>query len=405
MASDARARLKEWLSSGQAKLHPLTLQQREMWETSPVAPGDPANHICSYFEIQGPVTFEHTKAAVARLVERHEALRTSFLPGKERPLQIVRASAESIEPAVRYRKLEEGDDLEAIMEESFREPFDFVRGPLYRLDMFERGEDDFVSAFTIHHSVGDGWTLGAFVEDLCSAYILELQDSGELDLGKVGNLRQSLPDLAMTHTTWGAVERAKWTPAEIGKHAEFWKRRLEGSQKVFAVETDRTGLLDKWVTELPADLSASVRALSKRTGATLFNTLLASFQIALRRWKGVSDITVGTPVANRREAAVKETMGYFAGIVPLRGKVDEGFRLLTTCAWCRSRRWMLSRMPSRSRSWRRCSVRPRRRSTTRFLIPALRCRIIRCRTLSCLGSPRVCGRFRLARCASIWPAS
>ena len=85
---------------------------------------------------------------------------------------------------------------------------------------------------------------------------------------------------------------------------------------------DKTGRLEKWVTELPADLSAAVRALAKSTGTTLFNTLLAAFQVALHRWTGVDDIVVGTPVANRREAAVRETMGYFAGVVPLRGQVD-----------------------------------------------------------------------------------
>ena len=34
------------------------------------------------------------------------------------------------------------------------------------------------------------------------------------------------------------------------------------------------------------------------------------------------DILVGTPVANRNKEAVRETMGYFAGMVPLRGQID-----------------------------------------------------------------------------------
>ena len=50
--------------------------------------------------------------------------------------------------------------------------------------------------------------------------------------------------------------------------------------------------------------------------------LLAAFQVALSRWTGAEDILVGTPVANRTKQAVNETMGYFAGIVPLRGRVD-----------------------------------------------------------------------------------
>lgn len=330
MDNDPRARLKQWLASGQASLHPLSFQQRELWETSPVPPGDPANHICSFFEIEGPVTFEHCEAAVARVVERQHATRTSFLPGRDRPLQIVRGSGETV---LRYRELTEAETrpeaLEEIMAEGFVEPFDFMRGPLYRLDMLRRGEDNHVLALTIHHAVADGWTLGAFVEDLCTAYILELQDTGELDLGNMGGhvsgIRQSLPKLAMSYTDWGAVERARWTPAAIAEHAGYWKERLAGSRRLLdaaASGGDKTGRLQKWITDLPADLAKEVRELSRRTGTTLFNTLLASFQLALHRWTGVDDIVVGTPVANRRESAVKETMGYFAGVVPLRGQVD-----------------------------------------------------------------------------------
>ena len=44
MANDARARLKEWLASGQARLAPLTFPQRELWETAPVPPADPGNN-------------------------------------------------------------------------------------------------------------------------------------------------------------------------------------------------------------------------------------------------------------------------------------------------------------------------------------------------------------------------
>jgi non-ribosomal peptide synthetase component F len=42
----------------------------------------------------------------------------------------------------------------------------------------------------------------------------------------------------------------------------------------------------------------------------------------LSRWTGQDDIVVGTPVANRTKPDVRETMGYFSGVVPLRGQVE-----------------------------------------------------------------------------------
>ena len=56
MPADQRARLKQWLESGEAQLHPLTFPQRELWETSPVAIEDNANHICCLIDVRGFLT-------------------------------------------------------------------------------------------------------------------------------------------------------------------------------------------------------------------------------------------------------------------------------------------------------------------------------------------------------------
>ena len=324
-----RERLKRWLASGEARLQPLTFPQREIWENSPVPPGHPANHVCSYFELNGPVEFDELERAVGRVAQRQEAMRTSFLPGKERPLQIIRATARAI---VEHRVLKpdehEGEGLEAVMVESFRKPFDFLREPLYRVVLLQRDEDDFVLAFTIHHAVADGWTLGVFIQDLCAAYIIGLRESGKVPgLGEIKGLRESMPPVSMSCTEWGAVERARWTPAALAGPIDYWRGRLEGSQRMFEGEgtpADRELLLSKWITSLPPELADGVRELAKREGCTPYTTLLAAFQIALHRWRGVEDILVGTPVAHRNKSKVAETMGYFSGVVPLRGRVAGG---------------------------------------------------------------------------------
>ena len=58
------------------------------------------------------------------------------------------------------------------MQEAFSEPFDLVQGPLYRVNVLRRDADDHLLVLTIHHAIADGWSLGAFVQDLCAAYAL-----------------------------------------------------------------------------------------------------------------------------------------------------------------------------------------------------------------------------------------
>src|SRR3954469_13262940 len=94
-SEDKRALLRERLKSGEIRAHPLSFPQRELWETSPVAVADPANHICGFIEIKGGITFKEAEMAIQRVADRQEALRISFLPGKERVLQMVRSNAKA----------------------------------------------------------------------------------------------------------------------------------------------------------------------------------------------------------------------------------------------------------------------------------------------------------------------
>src|SRR4029453_13735671 len=94
MPDDKRARLKQWLASGEASLHPLTFPQRELWEASAAPVGDPANHICCLIYVRGLIMQQNCETALRRVVERQEVLRLSFLPGKEQPLQMVRRNSE-----------------------------------------------------------------------------------------------------------------------------------------------------------------------------------------------------------------------------------------------------------------------------------------------------------------------
>ena len=315
MSEDKRAVFKQWLASGKALLHPLTFPQRELWEASPVPVADAANHICCLIHVQGVITQEACLAAIQRVVERQEVLRLSFLPGKDQPVQMVRQSREA---NFRYRELSSAQRheqaIEELAKEIFSEPFDLLKGPLYRPVALRRGADDHVIVFAIHHAIADGWTLGVFVRDLCTAYVQGLTSP-----------HQALPPLPLTYSGWGSTERSFWQPQELERRAAFWKSNLAGRQRFWnsldgpETAADRP---ERWVTYLPIDLADAAGELARLNGATLFSTLLTAFQIALSRWTGAEDILVGTPVANRTKQAVRETMGYCAGIVPIRGQID-----------------------------------------------------------------------------------
>ncbi len=310
--SDAKhARFKQWLESGEASLHPLTLPQRELWEASSAPAGDVSNHICCVINVRGLISPEDCVASLQRVVNRQEVLRLSILPGKNGPVQLIRARAE---PVMRFRDISQQTPAEKIEElalQTFSEPFDLVQGPLYRVEVLRRASDDQLMVFAIHHAIADGWTLGVFVQDLCAAYV---------------HGPDRLPPVPTSYSAWGAAERAFWQSAELEPRIAFWRSRLTGVRRLWSVpdEADVVFRPRRLVSQLPAKISGPVRELARRSGTTLFSTLLAAFQVTLSRWTGAEDILVGTPVANRTRQDVRETMGYFSGVVPLRDQVERG---------------------------------------------------------------------------------
>ncbi|MBJ7395354.1 MAG: condensation domain protein [Akkermansiaceae bacterium] len=323
MPQDPRAQFKLWLESGEARLQPISLPQRELWENSPVNVANAGNHICGLIEIKGPITREQCETALQRVIERQEALRISFLPGKERPLQMIRATGTA---ELGYRELSSNDArpeaLEEVMQETYRQPFDLLQGPLNRVEMIRRGSNDHVLAFSIHHAIADGWSLGVFVQDLCTAYVMGLSGIRKAVAVGVLGLKNTLPAVPQTYTEWATGERAFWQAVELEKRLPFWRSQLAGSSKIWSLSND-TSPLQRQVSFIPVDLTRGIKSLATSQSTTLFSTLLAAFQLTLSKWTGKDDILVGTPVANRNKEVVRETMGYFAGVVPLRGQVEQ----------------------------------------------------------------------------------
>ncbi len=198
------------------------------------------------------------------------------------------------------------------MAPTFEEPFDLLRGPLYRVEIVRGSPDEIFLVLAIHHAIADGWSLGVFVEDLVNSYILGLA-SGD----------RELPPVPLSYPAWDAAERNRWKQNSPADKIAFWRTRLDQAPRIWS--TTRPPIeapLQRRVLVLEDELATATRALAKRSGATLFNTLQTAFRIALNRHTQATDVTLGTPVANRTQPSSRETMGYFSTVVPIRSRID-----------------------------------------------------------------------------------
>jgi hypothetical protein len=349
MAADQRVRLKQWIDSGEAQLHPLAFPQRELWEVSPVSIEDNANHICCLIDVHGLLTERECRAAIQRVVDRQEVLRLSILPGKERPLQMIRRNCGINFDFREVASSDAGPDgIEELATEIFRAPFDLVQGPLYRAADLRRATNHHVLVFAIHHAIADGWSLGVLVQDLFAAYIEVVMGSSE-----------ALPPVAQTYSAWGAAERAFWKPEILEQRIEFWRAKLASPRRMWNPPIV-PGPPTRWLSTIPAGLTNETRELARRTGVTFFSALFGAFQ----RWDimPVSYLCAGRSIARALRLIICE-----------RGISQRLTRLPT---------------PSRLSSWCMRSARNPEQDTIRCSKCALLCRTIPCRKFRCRIFPR-----------------
>ena len=88
-----------------------------------------------------------------------------------------------------------------------------------------------------------------------------------------------------------------------------------------ALQTTRGGRAS---LDIPAALTDSLKALSRREGTTLFMTLMAAFNVMLRHYSGQDDILVGTNSAGRDRTETEGLIGFFVNMLAIRTRLASG---------------------------------------------------------------------------------
>ncbi|HEX3127371.1 MAG TPA: amino acid adenylation domain-containing protein, partial [Thermoanaerobaculia bacterium] len=303
------------LRAGEAE-GPLSFAQERLWFLERLDPGTPFYNVPFALRIVGGLDAGRMAAAFAEIVQRHEALRTTFGQRDGRPWQRVAPPADLPVPEIDLAGLplerREAEAARRLREEAFR-PFDLERGPLLRVLLVRLGAEERWAFLNVHHLVSDGWSIGVLVRELGTLY-----GGGEL------------PRLPIQYLDFAAWQRA-WLEGEVlQEHIRYWRERLRGARTVLdlpadrprpPVQTFRGALRPVRPLELPGALVRDLATLGRRHGATLFMTLLAAWQTVLYRYTGQDDLLVGSPVAGRGRRELEGLIGLFVNTVVLRGEL------------------------------------------------------------------------------------
>ncbi|MEO8494264.1 MAG: amino acid adenylation domain-containing protein [Planctomycetota bacterium] len=294
---------------------PLSYGQRSLWFLYELDRNSTAYNVMYAAHVRADLDVDALERAFQKIVQRHPSLRTTYDTKNSQPAQFIHAQQPFQLQTIDARTWNLSQ-LDAEIQTNSNQPFDLRRGPVIRVQLFERPGDRHVLLFVAHHIALDFWSFDLLFDELELLYRAEME--GE-DL--------SLPEPACQYTDFVRWQEQLLAGGEGERLWSYWKEQLAGELPTLDLPTDRprppvqTYGGESLQFHLPDELSAQLIALAKREAATLYATLLAAFEILLYRYSGQQDVLVGSPTAGRSRAEFESILGYFLNPVVLRAKL------------------------------------------------------------------------------------
>ena len=301
---------------GRREEGPLSPAQERLWFLAELEPEDPSYNVLQGLRFRGPLRVEALSRALEAIVERHDSLRTRFRSVDGTPRAGIREHAEvrliprdlsDLPPRERELEVVRAVKAEASI------PFDLARHDLFRFTLLRIAPYEHVLISTFHHIVCDGWSLDVFSRELSIFYD-----------AFAANRAPALSPLQARFADIAERQRRSIEDGALDSHLSYWRERLRGAPALVELPADRPrpprpshrGAREPFA--LGAGLTAALRELARREGATLFMTLLAGFQTLLFRYAGAPDVVVGSPVAHRPSREAEGLIGFFVDTLLLR---------------------------------------------------------------------------------------
>ena len=151
--------------------YPATEVQKQIYYVQQLQDDDVSYNMPVVFALRGDLDKARLEDAVRKLVERHEALRTSFRTVDGELRQLIHNMNE-IETTIldMNELLNDEDDLLSVGMEKFVIPFDLAQAPLLRIGLLKMTDSLHYLALDTHHIVSDGASVRVLCEELFAFY-------------------------------------------------------------------------------------------------------------------------------------------------------------------------------------------------------------------------------------------
>jgi len=298
------------------KISPMSLTQEGLWILDQLELGSAVNTVSATVHVSKSLTTSVLEKSLNMLMQRHEALRTTFSMMEGQLAQVITPS-QTIPLAVldlrEQPEAEQKAQAQRLAAEQAQQPFVLSQGPLLRCTLLHLADEQSLLLLTLHRIVCDNWSVGILVHDLACLY--EACSSEQ---------PSSLPSLPWQYADFAVWQRQVLTKEVLDEHLTYWMEQLASAPDILQLPTDRprqavvSSQSSMYQVVLPSKLSQALQELSQQQVVSLDVTLVAAFQTLLYRYTDQEDLLIGAAIPARKRAETEAMIGVCENTLVLR---------------------------------------------------------------------------------------
>jgi amino acid adenylation domain-containing protein len=305
--------------SGDVLRMPASPQQRRYALFEEAYPESRVWNVAARWSMRGPLNTSVLEDAINAVCARHEALRTCVEFDSGELVQKIFSELTLSIPVRDLRHIPQAQQSEVVDQLATQEaksPFTLCEGPLARFQLLRLEDEHNVLMVTVHHAVGDGYSLGVISRDMGAYY--------EAFLNQATPKLAELPVQFADFVVW---QKQALEEGALQTQLAYWKRQLRGLVPLRITGDLPTASPQTWNGTivsglLPRSITDELVHVSRTYGTTMFSTALAALYVVLGAHSGRQDLAIGTQVAGRHKSEIENAIGVFSNALVLRTRLQ-----------------------------------------------------------------------------------
>ncbi len=292
----------------------ISLPQSRFWFLRHLLEDPTTPNVCLWYHVTGNLRVGDLERAIRIVTARHEALRTCFVEDETDAGEAYQKVLPSSPLRLERKKIDSVQDVAAEYTKLKGHVFGLESGDVMRVVLLTLSSASHYLLINYHHIVMDGASFNIFVSDLEKAY------SGQ----SLGAPPRQYPDFSL-------AQRQALEKGDMRDELSYWQGVFPAGEKppvlpllpmartssrmtMKGFESHQVG------SHLEPSLVARVKSMSKAQHSTPFHLHLAAFKAMLFCFAGedTKDLTIGIADAARNDSDVKDSIGFFLNLLPLR---------------------------------------------------------------------------------------